>query len=134
MKSIFKHNFNLKLYQFIIIFMVLISIVFISYFYGTSKSYDDTYISEIFQNRKENFEDLTNIENLCDKHKTEIESLNNDISDIQNQINIITNYEENQTVCDEEIQNLVNQLNDLTSQKYQKEKTLKDIEYSISQN
>ena len=129
-----KQTPKLKLYQIIIACVILIGIIFASYFIGFLKNYDDTYVYNLFQNRKSEFEDLTQAKELYDEHLSSKETLNKDISSIQEQLDIITDFEKKQNDFNKEIEALSKQANNMSEQKKQKEKTLKDIEDEISLN
>lgn len=129
-----EHNTKFKLYQIIIACVILAGLILTSYFIGNSKTYDDTYVYNMFQNKKDSFENLTQTQEMYDNHLSEKETLNNDVSSLQEQLNAITDFEKKQDVLNKEIEDLSNQANSLSEQKKQKEKTLKDIENEISLN
>lgn len=124
---------KIKIYHAVIICIVLVALVFASYMCGIAKKYDEAYITQTFQNKKNEFNDLLEQQTVYDKHKSTRESLNTEITEIQKKIDTITAFEEKRDAYNSEIQNLSTQINSLSLQKTQKEETLSNIENEISQ-
>lgn len=124
---------KIKVYHITIICIVLVAVISGAYFCGTFKQYTNKSVSATFKKCKSKFEDLTTINEEYKNHQTEKDNINFKISDTQKQLGVIEDFEKKQNDYTLEIQNLSQQVNDLASQKAQKEKTLNDIEYELSQ-
>lgn len=131
----FLHNCisKIKVYHIAIICIILVSVVFGSYICGTFKQYTNTSVSTTFKKNEDKFEELTALTKDYETHKKEKDALDTKISAIKKQLDTIKDFENKQNDYTSEIQNLTTQINNLTSQKTQKEKTLNDIEYELSQ-
>lgn len=117
-----------------IIYIIAAAICFtVVSFLGYAKHYDDTYVSSIFEKRKKQIPELTEAQSTFNKRTEEKSALNAEVSDIKKTVDSVLEFEKNQETYTSELQELYNQIEILSAQKVEKEQTLNDIEYELSQ-
>jgi len=102
-------------------------------FFGHAKKYDDAYVSDIFEKRKNQIPELIEAQSTFNKYIDEKTTLETEVSDIRKTVNSVLEFEKNQETYTSELQELYNQIEILSAQKTEKEQTLNDIEYELSQ-
>lgn len=124
---------SLKIYHAVILYIVLIFFVFISYFFGTLKKYDDSYISDIFtmELKQNKFEELNAASEIKKNEETNKNNLNDEITNIQAQIDAVNDFEEKQNDYNAEIENMRIETDNLLKQQEELKAELNNINSQI---